>query len=104
MKLEGKRSFHDLKDLICGAERLNRKLAETGDIFKKAIFEDEKNYIAIIFVGPKSRIRLHKHTVDNEVYTDLDTQISEKCEIGNCHYLENESDTKWLVVLAHKYC
>lgn len=103
MKLKGQRSYASLSSLMDGAAELNSDLVERGTIFKKFLFKDEKNYIAILFVGPQSKIKLHKHQTDNEEYKDLDTQDVEKCKMGDWHYLENESEDKWLVVQAHKY-
>lgn len=103
MKLKGKRSLEQVSSKIDKLEALDSKLVEFGSVFKQFLYEDEKNYEAILFVGPQSRIKEHKHVSDNEVYEDLDSHEQEICHIGESHYLENESPDKWLVVRAHKF-
>ena len=103
MKLKGQRSFEDVFRTLKELEALDPALVEYGSVFKKFLYEDENNYLAMLFVGPNSRIKEHEHVTENEEYRDMDSPVRETCFIGYSHCLENESTDKWLVVLAHKY-
>lgn len=103
MKLKGQRSLEQVSSSLDNIEALDSKLVEYGNVFKQFLYEDEHNYIAILFVGPQSKIKEHEHMNDNERYEDLDSHVEETCKIGESHYLENESADKWLVVKAHKF-
>ena len=103
MKLTGQRRYSEIANLMDNSVALDKDLVECGQVFKKVLFEDKKNYEALLFVGPMSKIKLHQHVRENEEYKDLDSQKTETCLIGGWHYLENESENKWLLVRAHKF-
>ena len=74
-----------------------------GSVFKKPIYEDQYNYIAILYVAPNSGVKDHFHLEDSEQYTNLDNGESETCAKGDHHSLDNTSKDKWLLVHARKY-
>ena len=101
MTAEGRRHPDWAARRIEKLEKLKSSLLECGEVYKEKLYSDPQNELALLWVSPQGKIKKHSHYVDSETYYDLDNNTSEVCINGE-HFLENKSNTRWLVVLAIK--
>lgn len=81
--------------------KLDEKLVEYGEVYKFPILQNEILEISLLNVGPKSKIRKHRHLEDSEVYFFIKEKIYSVCKKGGKHEIDNLSD-EWIQVLSIK--
>ena len=81
--------------------KLDQNLVEYGEIYKFPILQNEILEISLLNVGPKSKIRKHRHVEDSEVYFFIKEKKYSVCEKGGEHEVCNASD-EWMQVLSIK--
>ena len=81
--------------------KLDEKLVEYGDVYKFPILQNEILEISLLNVGPKSKVKMHTHFEDSEVYFFIKEKRYSACEKGGKHEICNTSD-EWMQVLSIK--
>ena len=81
-------------------EKLSAELVERGEANMYPLYSnkdskhscDDQVTVAMLELSPGTRIRLHEHKTDNEVYFIISTKEFLYCGKGGAHSLENTSN------------
>lgn len=102
MVSRGMRSIQEFLNEKCDLIPLESKKIESGEVYKKTIFKNSNTEISFLWVGPRARIKEHKHLEDSELYRDVDDGFVEICNKGKTHKVYNIDDNNWLLILSIK--
>ena len=98
---EGRRLYSEVA-IVKTLKELDQEKVERGKVYIKPLYSSKNIEMSMLYLSPGAKVREHKHTVDSEIYEEVDGKYSEVCNKGESHSLENSSTHRWLVILSVK--